>query len=146
MVYDARTDVQGLAGLVLVAPAILAAPLGRWGSAPPGDGQGGPGSPCSPAASTASPDSADSGAGPGPGHDAGALDGAAAPAWRARLRAAARVAAAVGVAALAGLARGALWLLGPLLVLALRGAVRSRAFWERGLASAWCGLGARPPG
>lgn len=121
---------------MLVAPAILAAPLGRWGSASPSGGQGGPGSPRSPAASTLSTDSAASG-GSYSGHDAGGPVGSAAPGWRARLHEAARVAAALGVAALAALARGALWLLFPLLVLALRGAVRSRAFWERGLASAW---------
>ncbi len=34
-------------------------------------------------------------------------------------------------------ARAALWALQPVLVLALRSAVRSRAFWERGLGSAW---------
>jgi hypothetical protein len=34
-------------------------------------------------------------------------------------------------------ARCLIWLAQPLLVLALRSAVRSRAFWERGLGSAW---------
>lgn len=39
--------------------------------------------------------------------------------------------------AAAGFARCAIWLLQPVLVLLLRSAVRSRAFWERGLGSAW---------
>jgi hypothetical protein len=36
------------------------------------------------------------------------------------------------------LARCLIWLAQPLLVLALRSVVRSRAFWQRGLSSAWC--------
>ncbi len=48
-----------------------------------------------------------------------------------------RLAAAASYALVASLARGALLLLTPLLVVALRGSVRSRAFWERGLARAW---------
>ena len=42
--------------------------------------------------------------------------------------------------AAAAFARCVLWLLQPVLVLALRSAVRSRAFWERGLGSAWYAL------
>jgi pimeloyl-ACP methyl ester carboxylesterase len=52
-------------------------------------------------------------------------------------RGAGRVAAAVAQAVLAEGARLALLLLTPVLVLVLRRLVRSRAFWERGLASAW---------
>ena len=44
----------------------------------------------------------------------------------------------------AAFARCVLWLLQPALVLALRSAVRSRAFWERGLGSAWCALLSHP--
>ena len=39
--------------------------------------------------------------------------------------------------AAAALARCLLWLLQPVLVLLLRSAVRSPAFWQRGLGSAW---------
>ncbi len=39
--------------------------------------------------------------------------------------------------AAAWFARCLLWLLQPVLVLGLRSAVRSRAFWQRGLGSAW---------
>ncbi len=46
----------------------------------------------------------------------------------------AQVLAAEGAALVA---RCLIWLAQPLLVLALRSAVRSRAFWERGLGSAW---------
>ena len=45
----------------------------------------------------------------------------------------------------AAFARCVLWLLQPVLVLALRSAVRSRAFWERGLGSAWCALLSHAP-
>lgn len=47
--------------------------------------------------------------------------------------------AIVAVLAAAGtlLARSILWIMQPVLVLALRAAVRSRAFWERGIGSAW---------
>ena len=44
--------------------------------------------------------------------------------------------AAVKAAAISAL-RAALWLAQPLLVLVLRAVVRNRAFWERGLSSAW---------
>ena len=44
--------------------------------------------------------------------------------------------AAVKAAAISVL-RAALWLAQPLLVLVLRAVVRNRAFWERGLSSAW---------
>lgn len=39
--------------------------------------------------------------------------------------------------AAAWVARSLLWLLQPVLVLGLRAAVRSPAFWQRGLGSAW---------
>ena len=55
-----------------------------------------------------------------------------------RLRAAAGVAQVLAAEAAAAAARCLIWLAQPLLVLALRAAVRSRLFWERGLGSAWC--------
>mmetsp|Transcript_4384 Transcript_4384/g.12656 ORF Transcript_4384/g.12656 Transcript_4384/m.12656 type:complete len:464 (+) Transcript_4384:335-1726(+) len=48
-----------------------------------------------------------------------------------------RVVAAVGFAAVASLTRLALLAAGPLLVVALRGSVRNRRFWESGLSRAW---------
>eukprot|EP00884_Botryococcus_braunii_P016848 jgi/Botrbrau1/3847/Bobra.0183s0072.1 len=48
-----------------------------------------------------------------------------------------RAVIAVLTAAATLLARTVIWLMQPLLVLALRAAVRSRAFWERGIGSAW---------
>lgn len=48
-----------------------------------------------------------------------------------------RVAAACGYALVSSGTRLALLAATPVLVLALRGSVRSRAFWERGLARAW---------
>ena len=59
------------------------------------------------------------------------------PAW---LRGAAGALQVLTAETAAAFARCALWLLQPVLVLALRSAVRSRAFWERGLGSAWCAL------
>ncbi|KAK9835008.1 hypothetical protein WJX81_003847 [Elliptochloris bilobata] len=136
---EAIANPEGLAGLVLVAPAILAAPLGKRGSGSLEGDPGGAGAPDSPAASAASLDSAASGAALQADHARGRDGGAAtaAPTAGSRWRAAVRLAAAAGVAAAAAATRAFLWLLQPLLVLALRGAVRSRAFWERGLASAW---------
>lgn len=48
-----------------------------------------------------------------------------------------RVAAAAGYAAVASLTRLGLLAAGPLIVVALRGSVRNRRFWERGLGRAW---------
>ncbi|CAK0764500.1 hypothetical protein CVIRNUC_003164 [Coccomyxa viridis] len=56
------------------------------------------------------------------------------PAW---LRGAAGALQVLTAETAAAFARCVLWLLQPVLVLALRSAVRSRAFWERGLGSAW---------
>lgn len=60
-----------------------------------------------------------------------------------RLRAAAGVAQVLAAEAATAAARAVLWLAQPALVLALRAAVRSRLFWERGLGSAWCAAPAR---
>ncbi len=119
---DPARPPQGLAGLVLVAPAILAgrSPAAPREAAAPGSPRGDPAA-----------DDAD--AAPGPGSPRGPPAGRRPP-WR-RV---ARVAAAAATEAAAAAARAVLWLLTPVLILALRCAVRSRAFWERGLASAWC--------
>ena len=63
------------------------------------------------------------------------------PAW---LRGAAGALQVLIAETAAAFARCVLWLLQPVLVLALRSAVRSRAFWERGLGSAWCALLSSP--
>ena len=57
-----------------------------------------------------------------------------APGW---LRSVAGAAQVLTAEAAAWFARCLLWLLQPVLVLGLRSAVRSRAFWQRGLGSAW---------
>jgi hypothetical protein len=56
-----------------------------------------------------------------------------------------RLAAALGYALVSTLTQGAIALARPLLIAALRALVRSRAFWERGLANAWADQVPPPP-